>query len=353
MKSIILVSLLSLIAGATCEENTTTLSEPVIRFGATRIIEVLTVIDTDQLQEAYEKLPRSKNPDLPTHIGREYAFMITTKSNVNSGQATADLNIKAIVGDTIKWSGTSESNNIDHSIIIYDVKHSSPLVGQIARDLYTSSIVYPKESDIKITATSEYKAPHHKLIVIPCYKNLTLSHPLFTFKSVFAPVISPTTSAKPITSTKPNTSAMKSIILVSLLSLIAGATCEENTTTLSEPVIRFGATRIIEVLTVIDTDQLQEAYEKLPRSKNPDLPTHIGREYAFMITTKSNVNSGQATADLNIKAIIGDTIKWSGNIRAKGTVSYLVRFAMYEYSRASGKYELFGYFTWDPTITVV
>ncbi|KAI5708678.1 hypothetical protein M8J76_000915 [Diaphorina citri] len=204
MKSIILVSLLSLIAGATCEENTTTLSEPVIRFGATRIIEVLTVIDTDQLQEAYEKLPRSKNPDLPTHIGREYAFMITTKSNVNSGQATADLNIKAIIGDTIKWSGTSESNNIDHSIIIYDVKHSSPLVGQIARDLYTSSIVYPKESDIKVTATSEYKA--------------------------------------------------------------------------------------------------------------------------FKIT---------------------------GNIRAKGTVSYLVRFAMFEYSRASGKYELFGYFTWDPTITVV
>ncbi|KAI5708927.1 hypothetical protein M8J76_006456 [Diaphorina citri] len=178
MKSIILVSLLALLSSATCDENST-LPEPVIQYGATRIIEVLTVIDTDQLKEVYEKLPRSKNPDLPTHIGREYAFMITTKSNVNSGQATADLNIKAIVGDTIKWSGTSESNNIDHSIIIYDVKHSSPLVGQIARDLYTS------------------------------------------------------------------------------------------------------------------------------------------------------------------------------NIRAKGTVSYLVRFAMFEYSRASGKYELFGYFTWDPTITVV
>ncbi|KAI5702300.1 hypothetical protein M8J76_006473 [Diaphorina citri] len=145
---------------------------------------------------------------------------------------------------------------------------------------------------------------------------------------------------------------MKSIILVSLLALLSSATCDENST-LPEPVIQYGATRIIEVLTVIDTDQLKEVYEKLPRSKNPDLPTHIGREYAFMITTKSNVNSGQATADLNIKAIVGDTIKWSGNIRAKGTVSYLVRFAMFEYSRASGKYELFGYFTWDPTITVV
>ncbi|KAI5702301.1 uncharacterized protein LOC103522509 [Diaphorina citri] len=204
MKSLFLVAFLALIAGGTCDENTTTLPEPVIQFGATRIIEILTVIDTDQLKQAYQSLPRSTNPDLPTHIGREYAFMITTRSNVITGQATADLNIKAIVGDTIKWSGTSESNNIDHSIIIYDVKHSSNLVGEIARDLLTSSIVYPKVRDIRDIATSPYNV--------------------------------------------------------------------------------------------------------------------------FKITA---------------------------NIRAKGRVQYLVRFAMYEYSRALGRYELFGYFTWDPAITVV
>jgi nematocidal protein AidA len=83
-------------------------------------IDIEIVIDTVSL------LNNIKNPSQdyanPTGIDHTtYSYMIAQTVYVNSGQATGDLSIKALVNDTIRWRSLSLSGNSGQSAVIYDM----------------------------------------------------------------------------------------------------------------------------------------------------------------------------------------------------------------------------------------
>ncbi|KAI5702304.1 hypothetical protein M8J76_015776 [Diaphorina citri] len=158
MKSPILLVVLALttftaVTVGAVDDQSPSISQPL--HGSSIIIQISTVIDTDLLRDDYASKPRSRSPDTPTPISNEYIYMITTRSNVVSGQATAELHIKAIVGDTIKWVGANEANT-GHLIVLYDLRHSSEQIGQITKDILTKDLVYPMGNDIWETNTTSY-----------------------------------------------------------------------------------------------------------------------------------------------------------------------------------------------------
>lgn len=143
MKSIILLSVVAFMS---------TLNIAVADYlGSTKIIEVLVVIDTHRLiTDNYNNYVNiSKDPDHPTAIGHNYAFMITNNDNLVSGQATADLHIKAISGDMINWYGTSESNNFDNQVIVYHISHTTKFLSEVKLEVRKKENVFPKDNDIK------------------------------------------------------------------------------------------------------------------------------------------------------------------------------------------------------------
>lgn len=88
-------------------------------------INVLIVIDTDYIKNKY---PSNSDPNNPVAIDHASQFMIctdprNTPSTPISGQATADLNFPAHVGDFVSFSGTSIYGNSDDAVIVYDIVH--------------------------------------------------------------------------------------------------------------------------------------------------------------------------------------------------------------------------------------
>lgn len=185
------------------------------------------------------------------------------------------------------------------------------------------------------------------------------------------------------------------------------ATTNSTSSTSKPQITPFGG-KGIDVIVVIDTDSVMKAYPH--PSKNPDAPTPITHDYGYMITAKALVNSGQGTADLSFKGITGDFLRWYGtsesaNIftkvilykmkhnsesmsetriqsfrqkvlvpkstsitdleivqynfigleataRGEGKVNYDVYFGLYDRD-GENKPKLFGYFTWDPVVTIL
>ncbi|RUR99380.1 inclusion body family protein [Pectobacterium polaris] len=84
-------------------------------------INIIVVIDTDRIINDKEKETVSKNPDKPTPIGHQYSYMVATNESVISGSGTADLNVKANIDDTLRWTGISESGNSDSSVLVYNL----------------------------------------------------------------------------------------------------------------------------------------------------------------------------------------------------------------------------------------
>ncbi|MEQ9772816.1 inclusion body family protein [Pectobacterium jejuense] len=168
---------------------------------------------------------------------------------------------------------------------------------------------------------------------------------------------------------------------------------------------------IINIIVVIDTDSIINDFTGKNPSKNEKSPTPIGHQYSYMVVASESAISGSGTADLNISANVGDVIRWTGtsesgnfdssvliyglpkfggqdvfinptfkrytktsmlpaqsspfpvtyidqsywfiqaDINQKGKENYQVQFGLY-YRPHGGTQELFGYFQWDPTITV-
>lgn len=84
-----------------------------------KFIDISVVFDTVTLEGKYPN--PSKNSSSPTGIQHADAFMVAPSVVVKSGQATADLTIQALVGDTIRWRSESLSGNTDQSAIIYKI----------------------------------------------------------------------------------------------------------------------------------------------------------------------------------------------------------------------------------------
>ncbi|KHT02348.1 inclusion body family protein [Pectobacterium brasiliense] len=171
---------------------------------------------------------------------------------------------------------------------------------------------------------------------------------------------------------------------------------------------------VINVIVIIDTDRVMSDVSFSAASKDQAHPTPIGHQYSYMVAPNQSVVSGEGTGDLNIKANRDDVIRWTGlsesansdssvliyglpryagdtvftgvefvnsgrseaepretnntsplpvtfteqkhwyaqaTISKLGTEQYQVQFALY-YRPRGGNQELYGYFQWDPTITV-
>lgn len=141
-------------------------------------------------------------------------------------------------------------------------------------------------------------------------------------------------------------------------------------------------------------------------------PIGIGHQYGYMVAT-SNTMSGSGTGDLVFSALVGDVVRFFGatasnnfensaliyglprysgdqvfkpfesttytksgvspqdgsdvlpaiisdqkfwffesSVKNKGTENYKVQFALYTRNETTGKPELYGYYQWDPAITV-
>ncbi|EJL73269.1 inclusion body family protein [Chryseobacterium populi] len=170
----------------------------------------------------------------------------------------------------------------------------------------------------------------------------------------------------------------------------------------------------IDVLVVIDTDYVMKHYPN--PSQDPNNPTGIDHNSQHMIVSNSNAISGQGSADLNFSAKAGDNVSfrstsiyqnsddaviiynikyWSGDqvfnnfvynavirkqavvpnydspnglpantanitfssfdsrVRSTGTENFYVQFALYTIDpNNSDRQILYGYYYWDPTITV-
>jgi hypothetical protein len=168
--------------------------------------------------------------------------------------------------------------------------------------------------------------------------------------------------------------------------------------------------KTINILITIDTDAVKKNYPNA--SKNQASPTGIAHNLGYMVSTGTAINSGQGTGDLSIKALVGDTVRafatsgsdnfedavllfgmpryaqdqvfgpfnyqnftkstvvpnsltnvlpakiteetfwfYQASVAMKGTEQYKVQFALYT-RNDDGQPVLYGYYEWDPTITV-
>lgn len=82
-----------------------------------QIVNITVVIDTEAVMKDFPT--PSQDPTSPTGIAHTYAYMVATRASAISGAGTADLTIQANVGDVIRWTGISETNNFDSGVIVY------------------------------------------------------------------------------------------------------------------------------------------------------------------------------------------------------------------------------------------
>jgi hypothetical protein len=87
-------------------------------------ISVLLVVDTDSIQAQCAN--PSQDAGNPTAIDHQGHYLICNRPRGRvGGQATADLNFKAQVGDQVSFFATSVYNNSDSAVILYAIQHRS------------------------------------------------------------------------------------------------------------------------------------------------------------------------------------------------------------------------------------
>ncbi|MFJ3006194.1 inclusion body family protein [Pseudomonas fluorescens] len=82
-----------------------------------RVTDILVSIDTETILKKYPNI--SKDPKNPTLIDWHHVYMVTNQDNVVSGQAGGELDLKAQVGDLIRWRETSLSQSFEQAVIFY------------------------------------------------------------------------------------------------------------------------------------------------------------------------------------------------------------------------------------------
>lgn len=91
------------------------------RTSSFNVIDVIVVVDTAALYAFYQHKSPSKNHLSPTPITHDYSYMVASYAYVVDHQASPDLHLKAKVGDTLRFTGMSESANFDHGVIVYNI----------------------------------------------------------------------------------------------------------------------------------------------------------------------------------------------------------------------------------------
>jgi hypothetical protein len=100
-----------------------------MKTSSSRMIDILIVIDTEGIKGS--NLHRSTNQGSPTMINdlvflKNTFFMISSGSRGVVSQGTVDLQINALVNDTVNFRVTSVYGNSDDAVIVYNV---SPISG--------------------------------------------------------------------------------------------------------------------------------------------------------------------------------------------------------------------------------
>ncbi|WP_437592470.1 AidA/PixA family protein [Sorangium sp. So ce1000] len=88
---------------------------------ATETVDLTIVVDTISLSSE-----PSSTPDNPAGCDHRYAFMITDAKHAVGGNGTADLNLQAATGDTLRIWASSISHQVEEEVFIYDFVHWDP-----------------------------------------------------------------------------------------------------------------------------------------------------------------------------------------------------------------------------------
>lgn len=81
-------------------------------------IYIQTTLDAEGIMKNYPTPSLDENK--PTNISHKFAYMVATSNSI-SGNGSGELLISANVGDTIRFNGSSASNNFDDSIMFYGI----------------------------------------------------------------------------------------------------------------------------------------------------------------------------------------------------------------------------------------
>ena len=107
-------------------------------------VNVHITIDAASLVAAFPS--PSQDSASPTMVGHNYAYMVVTDGSAISGNGTGDLNFSASVGDVVRFSAASSSNNYDDAVLIYGIAPfggGTVVIDNLLGLTYPSTDVYP------------------------------------------------------------------------------------------------------------------------------------------------------------------------------------------------------------------
>ena len=88
----------------------------------------------------------SQDSSSPTMVGHNYFYMVVTDGSAISGNGTGDLNFSANVGDVVRFSSATSSNNYEDAVLIYGIApfgSGTVVVDNLLGLTYPSTDVYP------------------------------------------------------------------------------------------------------------------------------------------------------------------------------------------------------------------
>lgn len=104
-------------------ENKGAVNQPLDK-SSSEFIHIMVVVDTDYILSHYSSL--SKDSKNPTMINAHCIYAVVSSNAAISGtQGTATLRFKAYTGDAVRVTSSSEYNNIDNPILLYNISKLS------------------------------------------------------------------------------------------------------------------------------------------------------------------------------------------------------------------------------------
>lgn len=87
------------------------------------IIDMQVVFDAESIVAAYGGDAKNSSADSPVPIDHHDIYMVVSSRflQVLNTQGTPDLNIRAKLGDEIRWAGITLSEDIEYSVTIYGI----------------------------------------------------------------------------------------------------------------------------------------------------------------------------------------------------------------------------------------
>ncbi|KWZ48220.1 inclusion body protein [Burkholderia savannae] len=115
-----------------------------------RVTDVLVAVDPETILQNHPNAMNSANPLLSDP---KYIYMITNNDNAISGQAGGELNLKAEVGDLIRWREQNISLGFEKPVIFYK------FVADQGSDLITTPTPRMAETSLPVPNTSDPTKP--------------------------------------------------------------------------------------------------------------------------------------------------------------------------------------------------